>query len=391
MDTKRHVDTAVIVMADRFTPPSMVTGAAKALEASGVVDILQTADQLSSFFPRSLWTPANAPLAKLVPDLESHSDAITLAAWCLAAASKLGIAVTTDAIRRGPAELTQTMLTLAGMTERSATLMVGAGEVKQTKPFGWKRAEGLTRMEDLFRGFSALLNAEGPIDLQGNHMTFDGAWLGAAQARRPRLWGLGGGPKLIDLSTTYGDGVAGSAPNSWATPEQAAAQIAEIKRALGEKGRDPEAFGIGLFFSTLIHEDANVIDRALDNPLARWFAAVTGRVEPQDWRTEGIEPAVPEGWTYFLKMLPNKVSPEFASETVGRTTRRMADRSFLVGSPAEVAAQMQPYIDAGVNLILPFDVLPLMLAPDDAAQSLQRAIDVCAAVKQTAASPAEIT
>ena len=195
------------------------------------------------------------------------------------------------------------------------------------------------------------------------------------------LWGLGGGPKLMDLVTTFCDGLSASAPSVWATPEEAREAINAVKAILKSKGRDSEKFGFGAYFPVLIHEDASAIDRALDNPLIRWFAATTGRVEPADFRKEGIEPAVPDGWTYFQKMLPHDTSAEFIAEVLGKTTRKMAERSFLYGTAAQVAEQIRPYVDAGVNWVMPFDCTSLTLQPDDAMMGLQRNINVCALLK----------
>jgi phthiodiolone/phenolphthiodiolone dimycocerosates ketoreductase len=164
-------------------------------------------------------------------------------------------------------------------------------------------------------------------------------------------------------------------------PEQALEGIAKIKQILRDKGRDPESFGFGMFCPVLIHEDENRIDSALDNPLIRWFSGTTGRIDQTDWKKEGIDPVLPADWTYYQKMLPYDCSQLFIDEVVTKTTRKMAERSFFYGSPAQVARQMEPYIDAGVTWMVPYDCMPLILTPEDAALSLQRNIDVCAHLK----------
>ncbi|HKY91463.1 MAG TPA: LLM class flavin-dependent oxidoreductase [Nevskiaceae bacterium] len=375
------IETAVILFADRYTPPRDVAAQARLLESSGVVDTVETADQMVNFVPPALWTPQHAPLARVLPDIDSTSDAFVMGAWCLAAAPSLKLAVSTDAIRRGPAEFVQTMMTLSNLAGGNATFLIGGGEVKQARPYGWRRADGLTRMEDLFRAFHAFFAHDAPFDLQGHHVQFTKAWLGGARHHRPQVWGLGGGPRLIDLVTTHGDGLCATAPCVWMTPQQAREDIAAIRQRVAEKGRDPAAFRFGMFCPVLVHDDARVIDRALDNPIARWMAATYGRVDPGDWRREGIEPAVPEGWTYYLKMLPHDTSPAFLAEVLGKTTRRMAERTFYVGTPAQVAEQMRPFAEAGVSWMLPLDYLPLMLEPEDAAAALPRSIAVCAHLK----------
>lgn len=205
--------TSIPLISDRFTPPSAFSAYAKAAAASGVVDELLVWDQMTNFWPRQLWTPEHSPMAAVLPDIDSYADAFAMSAYVLATEPRLGVAVSTDAIRRGPAEMFQTLLTLQGMTERHATFMIGAGEAKQVTPFGWRRAEGLARLEDQFKTFHALWNASGPVDHTGNFWHLEQAWMGSARGERPHIWALGGGPKLLDLGTTYADGMAIIAPS----------------------------------------------------------------------------------------------------------------------------------------------------------------------------------
>jgi len=376
----RKVETSVILFGDRYQPPSAVAAQARELEASGAVDYFQICDQLVNFIPPELWTPQNSPLASVVPDIDSCPDAFVLAAYCAAAAPNIGLVLATDSIRHGPAELVQTMLTMANITGGNTMFQIGGGEVKQAKPYGWKRAQGLARMEDLFRIFHAFLDTNGPIDFEGNHTKLQKAYLGGAKQHRPTLWGLGGGPRLIDLATTYCDGLSAAAPCVWATPDEAGEAINEIKKTLAQKGRDPEAFQFGIFCPVLLHEDAARIDQALDNPLVRWMAATYGRIEPSDWAKEGLEAPVPEGWAYWMKMLPYDTSPEFLAEVMRKSTRKIAEKGLFWGTPADVA--MGEYVDAGVSWVLPVDYMPLMLAPDELPLALGRSIEVCRLIKK---------
>ena len=50
----------------------------------------------------------------------------------------------------------------------------------------------------------------------------------------------------------------------------------KLENDLERKGRDAESFGA--WVGAVPHEDADVIARALANPLMRWMSAVFGRV-----------------------------------------------------------------------------------------------------------------
>ncbi|WP_236977239.1 MULTISPECIES: LLM class flavin-dependent oxidoreductase [Mycobacterium] len=370
------------IVADRHLPASAFGAAAAAIAASGVVDDIQVWDQLTSWFPQSLWTADRSPLAALMADCDSFPDAFVMAAYGAAAAPGTGLVLSSDSVRRGPGELMQSLLTLANVYEGNAIFQIGAGELKQTQPFGHKRSQGIKRLEDLYEVFHRLWQTDGPISYDGHYAKIDTAWLGKAKNHRPQIWGMGGGPRIIDLATTHADGFVTMAPMVWNSAEEVADNIASMKRTLAEKGRDPEAFGFGIWSPLLIHEDANVIDRALDNDLMRWVTAIIGRINQGDWAGIGLEPPMPPDWHYAMKLLPLKVGEAEAMEIVGRTTRKHSEQTWLYGTPDQVARQLQPYVEAGVNLVCLLDILPFVLEVEDAMGAIARPIEVSGLLKQ---------
>ena len=384
----RTPTTAVPLNTSLYVPPQQFGELARAVHGSGVVDNLFMWDQITNFWPPHLWTVENAPLAAVIPDIDSYGDAFAMGAYALAAAPGAGVAISTDAIRRGPAELNQTMWTLASMAQGRAILQIGAGEAKQTGPFGWRRAEGLGRLEDHLRLFREFWERDEPVDFEGNHWTMRRAWLGSARIARPEVWALGGGPKLLDLATTYADGFAAIVPCVADTPERFAQTVHSLKEDLERKGRDPEAFGFGLWFMNAIHEDPEVIDRAFDGPIMRWMAATFGRLDQADWRRVGLEPIYPEGWHYSIRLRPMDVTEAQSADVVARTTRAHCEAAFSHGTPAEVAAEVQGYVDAGCTYVSICDLLPLVLTPEDAMTAIGRSLEVCGRVKAARGAPA---
>jgi phthiodiolone/phenolphthiodiolone dimycocerosates ketoreductase len=189
------------------------------------------------------------------------------------------------------------MLTLQSMTERQATIMIGAGEAKQVTPYGWKRAEGLARLEDQLKTFHA--------------------------------------------------------------------------------GRDPDDFQFGVWFMALVHEDDEVIRQAMYSPFMRWMAGMYGRLEMKAWREEGLEPPLPDDWHYATKLLPVIWSDADVEHLLANVSDEMTERSFVHGTPDEVAAIVQSYVDAGATWVSACDILPLALEPEDAQRGLARNIEIC--------------
>lgn len=380
---KKPIETAIALWGDRHLPISIVAEQAKALAASGVVDGVLIADQLVNFIPKQLWTLENTPAAALMKDPDSHSDAFALGAYLAAVAPQLHIALSTDAVRRGPAEVMQYLLTMANITQGRVCLQIGGGEVKQTQPYGYNRAQGLARLGDLLKAWRKLVDAKGaPIDYEGKFWSFKQATLGGAMNYAPEIWGLGGGPKLLDYVTSHADGIGTTCPPVYGTVEEFAAAREDILGMVRAKGRDVSTFRVGVWFAVMLVEDEAQLERVLQNKLIKWFAGVMGRVTPGDWAKVGLESPVPLDWNYFQHFLPYETSDAFVDEVLAKTTPEHARKGWLVGTPAQVAAQIQPFIDAGADWVCPMDYLPLVLQPEEAAAAFARSIELCRLIKQ---------
>jgi phthiodiolone/phenolphthiodiolone dimycocerosates ketoreductase len=375
--------TAASFVAYRYLPRDVVASQVKQLEASGAVDYVYLSDQMLSWWPPSLWNAKNAPAAPLLPDLDSFTDPFAVSGYIAAQAPGLGIILSTDAVRYGPGELMRSALTLADLTEGRFTLSLGAGEVKQCKPFGWKRSEGLARLEDHLRLYHEMWGAKEPFDFEGNYWKFDTAWLGGAKNYQPDIWTIGGGPKLIDLTTSYANGLTGVTPGVWSSPEQTARATGDIKEQLRVKGRDPKDFGFAPILMVAMHTDESVIDRVLDNPLARFIAAIWGRLHMPDWRKEGFEPPFPDDWHYANRLLPHKMSAADIDDVLGKVSRDMVEKTYIIGTPQTVAAKLQRYIDAGVTRIMPGNVASVVLDPSEAEASMWADIELMRKLKET--------
>lgn len=382
------LETCVGLWTDRHFPPEMIAAQARAYGDSEYVDGVLIPDQLSGFVPRQLWTPENTPLAAVIGDPDSALDAFMVAPYLHAVAPELALHLTTDSIRRRPAELVQSMLTLAHLTGGRATFQVGAGEAKQTVPFGHPAKQGLSRLDDLLRIYRRVLETDGPFDFDGRRTQFRGAFLGGARSVLPTVWALGGGPKLTDTATSYADGMAIAVPNALATPERVGETVDAVRTQVEQKGRDPEAFRIGLWVTTLVHPDRAVVDAAFRNPVIKFVSAATGRIDPTEWEREGLGLPFPEGWSYPKDLLPYGLDDDLVRAVVDATTDEHIDRAWIAGQPREVAARIHPYLEAGIDWVMPIDYLGVVGDPTDAQASVAGLIELCAHLKAGVSSAA---
>lgn len=376
-----RVATSIPIHIDRSVNPKIAGDIALMLEGSGVVDYFQTYDQLTNLLPRALWRPDVTALAEATPDCDSFANGFLLGAFAMAKTSTLGLSMTTDAIRMGPAELAQIALTLANSSGGDTLLMLGAGELKQCKPYGYKRSEGLDRLEDHLKLFRLLTEADDLIDFQGKVWNYQGAWIGGVHPKVPKLWAMGGGPRLLDLATRYADGLATAVPCAFPNPEAFGAQVTKVKQQLEQQGRDPEAFGFGIWVPTFIHDDPAEIERAYENALVRWWAAAFGRFHHGDWAKEGVPLVLPENFHYALKAIPAQMTREELEAIIDPVSRAMLEKSLYVGSSKDVADAIGDYIDAGATQVSLWDFGPMTCTPDQVPEAIGRAVEVCGHLK----------
>jgi phthiodiolone/phenolphthiodiolone dimycocerosates ketoreductase len=229
--------------------------------------------------------------------------------------------------------------------------------------------------------FQLLLDRDEPVDFEGRYWQLRQAWIGAARPARPRIWAMGGGPQLIDLAARYADGFTTVVPNAFATPERFAAEVTRIKGLLEQHGRDPEAFDFGIWGAALLHDDEEVVEATLANPLVRWITAAFGRLNQADWDDEGIVPVYPKGWHYALKLLPAQATAEEVEQVTSAVSPEMSRRSWFTGNAKEVAANLQAYVDAGATWVSVCDFLPLVRSMEEAFEALSRQIEACRILK----------
>jgi len=381
------IETALPFDNHRDTPIAMTQEFTKAIAATGVVDYLWLWDELSGWFPGNLWTAENNPAAAVM-DSNSTCDPFVQAAFALAAEPTMNVRLSTDAVRSAPAELLRKVMTLANGTEGKVVCAVGAGELRQTKPFGYKRSEGLKRLEDVLRLMRRLYDEPDPWTDAGNFWHYKNATIGTQRpANRPEFWALGGGPMLLDIAAHYADGFEVATPQSIRTPEEFAETVMEMREKVEGHGRDPDEFGFGIWNICVCHDDEDGIEEVLANPLVKYFAGQFGRLDTSQWVEEGETPVMPDGWHYAMKWAPFEQSDEEVQRIVRETTPSMTRKAFHVGTPDQLRELNASFVEAGASFIGMLDMTPLALGPEQAQQSVRRHCEMFAGLKESAESP----
>lgn len=372
------VRTAIPYPNHRSAPLAGIRPFVEMLDQSGVVDQFWVWDELTGWAPEGFGVPPGME----APDPHSTHDPFIECAFAVAASGRIGVRMTTDSVRSRPAELTRMLLSLASATEGKVTVAIGSGEARHIKPYGYKPGEGIARMEDIFRLSRKLLTADRPFSFEGNHWNFRNAYVGRIRPRLPEFWALGGGPKLVDIVAQYGDGIEGGVPSAVANLEVFEQQVHTVRQRVEAFGRDPNAFGFGIWLTVGLHEDRKVLEQAMGAATVKWFSASYGRFDQSLWAKEGIQSAFPSDYHYGRNFLPFNMTAQYADEIAARVSPALVEKAAFWGTPEEAAAFGRKFIDAGATFVGVLDVLPLGLGPQAWPDSIRRSIDVCRLLKQ---------
>jgi phthiodiolone/phenolphthiodiolone dimycocerosates ketoreductase len=247
---------------------------------------------------------------------------------------------------------------------------------------------GLKRLEDALRLFRIWTQSDGPVDFEGRYWTMHDAWLGrAGMTNPPKFFAMGGGPKLVSLAAELADGLVTGSPFVFPRPAEYTEFVAEVASALAGHGRSVNEFTLGLYHVLFLVDDhAEFLDN-LDHPLLEWWAVTGGRFNQADWKLEGIDPVLPLDWHYANDMLPARMTLEETYAIIDRVSPEMVEKSFVWGTPDEVAAHLKEFTEAGCRYHLLADLSPGLI-PTDPERVTQRYITLCDLLKRSVRPPA---
>ncbi|MBI5341131.1 phthiodiolone/phenolphthiodiolone dimycocerosates ketoreductase [Mycobacterium sp. BK558] len=358
------------------------------LDLSGLDDLddgryhsLWMPDHLVSFWPDSVWTSEFTDLADVSPSPHRHVDALTLAGAVAACTTRTRFATSVlDTVRRHPVMLAQSALTLSHLSDGRFILGLGAGERENLVPYGFDHRGTVSRFAEAVRLIRLLWDADGPIDVAGRYFTLAHARLDTEPhpTGPPPIWIGANGPRMLDLVGELGDGWW---PTGSAGPETYASQLAHIRAAAEQAGRDPDAITPAKMVVCLIGEP-DELSEIMQRPLVKSLVlqltaealAAAGHRHPMGEHWRGIQDIDPRALTRErLLRLFEQVDPAAILSVVPH------------GTPKQVAAQIADFGAAGARVVSVLDYSG-MAGQAYAADSARKVREVEDAVMELAGS-----
>lgn len=253
----------------------------------------------------------------------------------------LGTAVA-DPLRRHPAQLAQTALSLQQLSGNRLLLGIGPGEAAGTTPYGISFDRPVGRFQEAIQVMRGLWSGE-LFDFTGEHYRLHEALCGlAAQVPAPPVWIAAHGPRTLAITGRFADGWIPTGHGAAAYADQ----LDEIRDASAAADRAPEAVEPGVFAWMVAAEDTDLARRLFANPGLR----ALGLLLPQGALSTSPLPRGP--WSSLIPTDP-AIHEMVQAVDVDELTTVIPH-----GNPDDIAAQLVRYVDAGARHLVLCDMSP---------------------------------
>lgn len=346
-------------------------------------DAVWWADHLLHWFPTSIWVPDLVPQAATQASPHVWMDPFTLVAASAAAADRLRFGVgVTDLVRRHPAALAQTAMTLDHVTKGRFILGVGTGEALNLSPLGMANAHPVARLEEGLEAMRLLFATPDEVDFDGAHITLRGVALGLRPfgAAPPPIWVAAHGPRGLRAAGRLGDGwlplcrEAGEYAAMWAAVQDAA-------RAAG---RAADAVAPGCYTRVVVAEDDATAERIALGSLLLRFIALTGSAEV--FMRHGHEHPLGAGVVGLTSFVPTGLGRRESLDLAAAVPDAVVLDTLIAGSPATIAGRLAAIVGAGARHLQIVNMTPLA-DPTHAAVSERLLAEALTDLRRAAANP----
>lgn len=313
---------------------------------SGRYHSLWFPDHLMNQLPDSLWSPEFTDAAAVSHSPHRNVDAMSIIAFVAARTQRVPLATAvTDTIRRHPAVLAQTALTLSHLSKGRFILGLGCGERENTVPYGMSFEKIVGRFEEALEVIDLLWNREGPVDYEGNFYHLSHARLDAElyEGVPPPIWIGAGGPRMLALTGRY---ASGWWPPTVTTPEDYAEKLGKIREAAERAGRDPDAIVPAAFFPSYIGEE-DELEEILSSPFVK---AIVLQWPGAELRRIGRSHPLGDDYRGFLDFDPAEFPRDRVLEIVSKVPSDLLRQYTPTGTPKEVARRIKGFVDAGLRV-----------------------------------------
>lgn len=307
------------------------------------------ADHLMGYFPASIWTPEFTALAQVEanPHLFLDPFVAMAAAGLQTSRIKVGTLVS-EPVRRHPAVLAQSFLSVDHASKGRCIAGLGSGEAMNTIPYGFELNRPVARLEEAIKIIRLLWETDQPVSFEGEFWTLKDAVLGLGpyeSGKYPPIWIAAHGPRMLQLVGKHGDGWL---PYRHMDAREYGAMLGSIRQTASQHGRDPDAIVAGLVAPMVIDVDHDSCHRLLDAPFVKMLCLLMLPTEAFR-RWGGVEHPLGENYPGISQFISTRHGREEILSALAKVPRDVCEGYILHGTPEEVASVTREYVEHGLE------------------------------------------
>ncbi len=308
-------------------------------------------DHLVSFWPDSIWTPEFTDLATISSSPHRYVDSLAVAAAVAVLTKNVRIATcVVDTVRRHPAMLAQTALTIDHLSRGRFILGLSCGEAENCTPYGFDFRKPVSRFEEALKVIRLLWESDGPVDFEGEFFKLHHARLDTEPfaGRFPPIWIGASGPRMLDIAGRYAEGWW---PVGCDAPESYARMLQQLRANAERAGRDPMAITPALITVALIGDEAE-LQEIVKAPLIKAYLL---QLPASALAQHGFKHPMGDHWRGIHDLDPSAFSREAMLDFLSKVDDEMVLAVVPHGTPQQVACHYQRYVDAGMRTMKVLD------------------------------------
>ncbi len=320
---------------------------AKTIDALGY-DSMAFPDHFAGFIPESVWTADITPLAFLQQSPHTYYELGTIMGACAAVTENVKlISSVTEPIRRHPALIAQTFLTLDHISNGRTVLGIGTGELENIEPYGLTYRGQVGRLKEALQIIRLIWETHEPFDFEGKYWTLKDAVMSlrsSAEGKPPPIWIAAHGPKMLEITAEYGDGWL----PTLLQPNDYGERLKTIHAHRKKKDRTG-IFTAALWNWCILDSEPTECERMMNTPLAKAFALL---LPASDWRKLGYDHPFGEEFHSLTNYIPMRYDRETTLRAIDSVPREVLENFYMMGDAEHIIKKLEAYCAEGLQHII---------------------------------------
>ena len=320
---------------------------AKTIDSLGY-DSMAFPDHFAGFVPQSIWTPEVTQLSYLQQSPHTYYEMASIMGACAAVTENVQlISSVTEPLRRHPALIAQTFLTLDHISNGRVVLGIGAGEIENVEPYGLNYRGQVGKLRESLKIIRHIWDNHEPFDFDGKFWKMKDAVMSlrpAVEGKPPPIWIAALGPKMLEITAEFGDGWI----PTLLQPGDFGKSLRTIQGSRKKKGIDRK-FTAALWNWCILDEDESVCEKLMNTDLAKAFALL---LPDSEWKKHGYNHPFGEGFHSLTDYVPMRYDKETTMDAINQVPQEILQDFYMTGDAESIIKQLEEYVLQGLDHII---------------------------------------